>query len=126
MYRPPPRSTLFPYTTLFRSKHDQDCSGNCNQRSPQMRMRVRSLAIVILVLALFGPHSLAQSVGGRQSKATPPGQEQSQSLPPNGNSIEAVANEIALLQKSLQTLNTRLREISDKLPAADAKQSDGS
>src|SRR5437016_11996777 len=81
MYRPPPRSTLFPYTTLFRSKHDQDCSGNCNQRSPQMRMRVRSLAIVILVLALFGPHSLAQSVGGRQSKATPPGQEQSQSLP---------------------------------------------
>jgi len=91
-----------------------------------MRMRLISLAIVILVLPLFSLHSLAQSVGPRQSKATPPGQEQSQSLPPNGNSIEAVANEIALLQKSLQTLNTRLREISDKLPAADAKQSDGS
>src|SRR5437868_13286685 len=24
MTRPPPRSTLFPYTTLFRSRHDDD------------------------------------------------------------------------------------------------------
>ena len=91
-----------------------------------MRMRVMSLVIVILVLTLFGPHSFAQSVEGRQAKATPPGQEQSTSLPPNGNSIEGVANEIARLRTSLQTLNTRLREISDKLPAADAKQSDSS
>ena len=91
-----------------------------------MRMRVISLAIVILVLALFGPHSFAQSVERRQASATPPGQEQSASLPANGNSIEAVANEIDLLRKSLQTLNTRLREVSDKLPAADAKQSGGS
>src|SRR5258708_4638672 len=90
-----------------------------------MRMRVMSLAIVIFVLALFGPHSFAQSVEDRQAKATPPGQEPSTS-PPNGNSIEAVSNEIALLRKSLQTLNTRLHEISDKLPTADAKQSDGS
>src|SRR2546423_3851343 len=88
-----------------------------------MRMRVMCLPIVTPVLPLFSLHSLAQSVEPRQTKAAPPGQEQS---PPNGNSIEAVANEIALLQKSLQTLNTRLREISDKLPAADAKQSDGS
>ena len=88
-----------------------------------MRMRVVSLAIVILVLPLFSLHSFAQGVEPRQAKAAPPGQEQS---PPNSNSIEAVANEIDLLRKSLQTLNTRLREISDKLPAADAKQSDGS
>src|SRR6266481_7071748 len=88
-------------------------------------MRVISFAIVILILTLVGPHSFAQSVE-RQSKATAPGQEQSASLPANGNSIEAVANEIDLLRKSLQTLNTRLGEISDKLPAPDAKQSDSS
>jgi exonuclease VII large subunit len=35
-------------------------------------------------------------------------------------SADTVANEIALLRKSLQTLNTRLREISDKLLGADA------
>src|SRR5687768_17815166 len=28
MLRPPPRSTLFPYTTLFRSKHCTDCHGS--------------------------------------------------------------------------------------------------
>ena len=41
--------------------------------------------------------------------------------PPNRNSIEAVVNEIDLLRKSLQTLNARLREISERLPAVDAK-----
>lgn len=91
-----------------------------------MLKRMISLAIVIIALALFGPYSLAQTVARRQAKSTPPGQEQPASLPANGNSIEAVANEIDLLRKSLQTLNTRLREISDKLPAPDAKQSDGS
>ena len=34
---------------------------------------------------------------------------------------DAVSNEIGLLRKSLQTLNTRLREISDKLFTPDAK-----
>src|SRR5258708_6291290 len=91
-----------------------------------MLRQLISLAIVIVALALFGPHSFAQTVARRQAKPLPPGQEQSASLPANGNSIEAVANEIDLLRKSLQTLNTRLREISDKLPAPDAKQSDSS
>ena len=90
-----------------------------------MHMRVMSLAFVILVLELFAPHSFAQSVE-RQPKATGPGQEQSASLPANGNSIEAVVNEIDLLRKSLQTLNARLREVSDKLPAADGRKSGGS
>jgi hypothetical protein len=35
-------------------------------------------------------------------------------------------NEVALLRKSLQTLNGRLREISDKLLAPDSKQADAS
>jgi hypothetical protein len=91
-----------------------------------MLKRVISLAIVIFVLALFGSHSFAQSVERRQTQATPPGQEQSASQPANGNSIEAVVNEIDLLRKSLQTLNARLREVSDKLPGADARKSGGS
>ena len=91
-----------------------------------MHMRVMSLAFVILVLELFAPQSFAQNVERRQAQATPPGQEQSATQPPNGNSIEAVANEIDLLRKSLQTLNARLREVSDKLPAADGRKSGGS
>jgi len=45
-------------------------------------------------------------------------------LPPNANSIDIVANEIGLLRKSLQTLNVRLREISEKVLAPDSNQRD--
>src|SRR2546430_9130034 len=34
MIRRPPRSTLFPYTTLFRSDHDQQMSGRRHRRIP--------------------------------------------------------------------------------------------
>ena len=88
-----------------------------------MSMRVISLPIVICVLALFSAQSFAQSVERRPLNATL--QAQQQSLPPNANSIDAVANEIEFLRKSLQTLNTRLREISEKLSTSDAKQGDG-
>ena len=88
-----------------------------------MSMRGTSLPIVICVLALLSAQSFAQSVPSRPVNATLQGQQQS--VPPNGNSLEAVANEIDLLRKSLQTLNTRLREISDKLGAPDAKPGDG-
>ena len=91
-----------------------------------MHKLVMSPAFVILVLGIFSSHSFAQSIERRQTQATASGQEQSASLPSNGNSIEAVANEIDLLRKSLQTLNARLREVSDKLPAADARKSGGS
>ena len=84
-----------------------------------MSMRVISLPIVICVLTLFSTQSFAQSVARRPLNATL--QAQQQPSPPNGNSLESVANEIELLRKSLQTLNTRLREISDKLSAPDAK-----
>ena len=40
--------------------------------------------------------------------------------------MEAVANEIDLLRKSVQTLSTRLREINDKLLGPDAKENDNS
>src|SRR5437667_6358198 len=35
MLRPPPRSTLFPYTTLFRS-----CLSLCCRRSPNVRVQI--------------------------------------------------------------------------------------
>src|SRR5690349_24172830 len=34
MLRPPPRSTLFPYTTLFRSRHEQRTLGMVRRRPP--------------------------------------------------------------------------------------------
>src|SRR5438477_7248261 len=34
MIRPPPRSTLFPYTTLFRSQATQPADPSTQQRSP--------------------------------------------------------------------------------------------
>src|SRR5438105_11971087 len=33
MLRRPPRSTLFPYTTLFRSHHGQDCGSGCESEN---------------------------------------------------------------------------------------------
>ena len=86
-------------------------------------MSVRSifLPLVICVLTLFSAQSFAQSVERRQPGATSQGEELSVGRPPNANSIEGVVNEIDLLRKSLQTLNLRLREISEKLPALDLK-----
>ncbi|HYU98037.1 MAG TPA: hypothetical protein VE977_04370 [Pyrinomonadaceae bacterium] len=86
-------------------------------------MSVRSifLPLVICVLILFSAQSFAQSVERRQPGATSQGEELSVGRPPNANSIEGVVNEIDLLRKSLQTLNLRLREISEKLPALDLK-----
>ena len=85
-----------------------------------MGPRATCLPLVIGVLTLFTAQSFAQSAERRQANATPAGQDQLVT-PPNRNSLEAVVNEIDLLRKSLQTLNARLREISEKLPAVDAK-----
>ena len=45
---------------------------------------------------------------------------QAQEQPPAAVSSDPVANEVALLRKAVQTLNTRLREISEKLFEAGA------
>src|SRR2546423_2594103 len=37
MIRRPPRSTLFPYTTLFRSLHKGDCQEDASQRARRPR-----------------------------------------------------------------------------------------
>jgi len=86
-----------------------------------MSVRAIFLPSVICGLTLFSAQSFAQSVERRQPGATPQVEEPSVGRPPNTNSIEAVVNEIDLLRKSLQTLNLRLREISEKLPAQDLK-----
>src|SRR5207248_11767059 len=50
MQRPPPRSPLFPYTTLFRSpgvlvrEHSDDREGPCPRALPALGARHRSLA----------------------------------------------------------------------------------
>jgi len=82
-----------------------------------MITRARFSQVVMCVVALFGSTSVAQNVERRQTTPSPQAQEQ----PPNAPPIDAVSNEIGLLRKSLQTLNARLREISDKLFAPDAK-----
>jgi hypothetical protein len=86
-------------------------------------MQVRCFPVVVYVVVLFSIPSLGQSSASRQTKSPPEAQEQSPNLPPNASSLDTVANEIALLRKSLQTLNARLREISDKVLAPDANQS---
>lgn len=90
-----------------------------------MTVRVRIYPIVICAMTLFSIPSFAQTAERHQTNSTAKAaQEQSLNLPPNGNSIDTVANEISLLRKSLQTLNTRLREIGERLPAPDARASD--
>lgn len=88
-----------------------------------MSLRATFLPLLICIFTLFGAQSFAQTVQRRQPGAAPPGEEPAASRPPNANSLEAVVDEIDLLRKSLQTLNLRLREISEKLPGLDAKQS---
>lgn len=84
-----------------------------------MSLRATTFSLVICVLALF-TQTAAQSVAG-QPGPPPQSEAPSAARPANPNSIEAVVNEIDLLRKSVQTLNARLREISEKLPALDPR-----
>lgn len=88
-----------------------------------MTKQLRCLPILVCVAILFCIPSFAQTPERRQTNSPPQVQEQTPNLPPNANSLDIVANEIGLLRKSLQTLNVRLREISDKVLAGDANQS---
>jgi hypothetical protein len=88
-----------------------------------MTMQVKLFPAVVCVVIVFSIPSFAQTPERRQANSTTQAQEQLPSLPPNATSIDIVANEIGLLRKSLQTLNLRLREISDKVLAPDSNQS---
>jgi len=86
-----------------------------------MTTRSRLFAAAICAATLFCLGTRAQTVERRQTAPTQPAQQQS----PDASSDTLVA-EVALLRKSLQTLNTRLREITDKLLAPDPKAADAS
>lgn len=86
-----------------------------------MSIRATSLPVVICALAFLTAPTFAQNVERRQGNATAPSSAQPSGPAPSPNSIEAVVNEIDLLRKSLQTLNSRLRDISDKLSVPDSK-----
>jgi len=88
-----------------------------------MKMQRRFFPIAACVVILFGISSFAQTPERRQTNSPPQAQEQPPNLPPNASSLDVVASELGLLRKSLQTLNVRLREISDKVLAGDASQS---
>ena len=74
-------------------------------------------ALICFVTLLVGVSASAQTTERRPAGSSPQTQEQ-----PMGGPVSAdpVANEISLLRKSLQTLNTRLRDISEKMFGPDA------
>jgi hypothetical protein len=87
-----------------------------------MTTRARFFLAAICVATCLSAAPYAQTPGGRPRDATPQSPAQSPGAATNAASADPVANEIALLRRSLQTLNTRLREISEKLLAAGAGQ----
>lgn len=86
-----------------------------------MTTRSRLFAAALCVATLFCLTSRAQTGERRQTTPAPSAQQQS----PDASS-DTLVGEVALLRKSLQTLNTRLREITDRLLAPDPKQPDAS
>jgi hypothetical protein len=93
------------------------------KRSSPMNNGSKSLAALICFPILFAVPSFAQGV------ARPPANavvlDRSPGVPQNTNPTDPIANEISLLRKSLQTLNTRLQAISEEL-LAPATQDDNS
>jgi DNA anti-recombination protein RmuC len=85
-----------------------------------MSIHVRKLPIVICAAILFSITAFAQTPERRQTDSTAP------ALGQNPDSVERVANEIGLLRKSVQTLNVRLSEISEKVLARDSNESGSS
>lgn len=73
-----------------------------------MTTRASLIPAALCVVTLLCAGSRAQTA--RPSNTTPLPQEQAGAI-----SADPVANEIGLLRRSLQTLNARLREISEKL-----------
>jgi hypothetical protein len=83
-----------------------------------MTKRVSPFPALICAVTLLGIQASAQTGERRPAGSSPQTQEQPASADP-------VANEISLLRKSLQTLNTRLRDISEKMFGPDAPAKPG-
>src|SRR2546426_2317790 len=54
MIRRPPRSTLFPYTTLFRSHHDADVAHTPGERTHAPRRRGHQIAVLPFLEVQYG------------------------------------------------------------------------
>src|SRR2546421_7985936 len=64
MIRRPPRSTLFPYTTLFRSHHEPDAA-----RPHQREARLRGGQGVLRLVAAVAVHGPDEPAGGAHTQA---------------------------------------------------------
>jgi len=89
-----------------------------------MPMRLRLILLLIFVFPILSDRSVGQTAR-RQNAQTPQSQEQTQ-IAPADSATDSVANEIALLRKSVQTLNSSLRDIGDRLLTPNSKQSEDS
>lgn len=89
-----------------------------------MTTRARLFAAALCAATFLCFTSRAQTDERRPPLPAPHAQQQPDAQ--TTASSDTLVNEVALLRKSLQTLNTRLREITDKLLAPDAKQPDAS
>jgi len=87
-------------------------------------MSITRILLLICLLAIPVVSSSAQRVGPANSAS--PNLFQSPGVTANNNSGDSVANELGLLRKSLQTLNTRLQAISEELLAPDKKENENS
>jgi hypothetical protein len=87
-----------------------------------MTLQARCFPAVVYVVILLSSPSFAQTPERRQTES-PPQAEEPSILPQNASSTDVVANEIALLRKTVQTLNARLLEITNKAVADDTNQS---
>lgn len=85
-----------------------------------MSIQVRKLPLVIFAAFLVSVTAFAQTPERRTTDSTPQAPEQ------NTDSVGRVANEIGLLRKSVQTLNVRLSEISEKVLSRDPNESGSS
>lgn len=85
-----------------------------------MTTRARLLTAALCVLTLLCAGARAQTMPPTNTAPLP--KEQAAATV----SADPVANELALLRKSLQTLNARLREITEKVFSPEAVKADGS
>src|SRR5947207_14325774 len=70
MIRPPPRSTLFPYTTLFRSHNigGQLGDGTTAQRTTPVQTGASTLGNAVAELAIGDSHGCARKTDGTRSE----------------------------------------------------------
>lgn len=89
-----------------------------------MKIHLKHFSILVCVVFLLSISTFAQTPARRQPATPADAQEQPTTLPPNATSLDVVANEIGLLRKTVQTLNSRLRELSNKTLASESKEDD--